>query len=232
MKKYFVVFITFWSFQTAIAQKREPISFTHQPIILIKFAPIPLFAAENAFQISAELAPPIGKFSFNFDYGTGKGKLNINKYIRQKMPDMKTQYFGGEIRGYFSDWYPFYALDRKPFGRYWAIEYVQKKINRQETAAIANGAASLPNYALLEKVEILQDEKILNLKLGKNFLITKHFFIDAYVGVGLRRYKVTSKDTNDVILHNGFFTNWKFWQAGSKGVLPNGTAGFRLCLVI
>lgn len=231
MNKYFVYgFLTFFSLKTAVAQKYKPISFTRQPILLLKFTPLPLFATENAFQIGAELAPPIGKFSFNFDYGTGKGKLNVDKYIRKNMPDMKTQFYRGEIRGYFSDWYPFYALDRKPFGRYWALEYAQKKINRHEVNAVAIGAASLPNYAIFEKTDVLQTEQILNIKWGKNFLIHRHFFIDAYLGAGVRKYKVSSD--NDLILHSGFISKWKFWEVGSKGFLPNATAGFRLCLVI
>jgi hypothetical protein len=231
MNKYFVYgFLTFFCLKTAVAQKYKPISFTRQPILLLKFTPLPLFATENAFQIGAELAPPIGKFSFNFDYGTGKGKLNVDKYIRKNMPDMKTQFYRGEIRGYFSDWYPFYALDRKPFGRYWALEYAQKKINRQEVNAVAIGAASLPNYAIFEKTDVLQTEQILNIKWGKNFLIHRHFFIDAYLGAGVRKYKVSSD--NDLILHSGFISKWKFWEVGSKGFLPNATAGFRLCLVI
>jgi hypothetical protein len=231
MNKYFVYgFLTFFCLKTAVAQKYKPISFTRQPILLLKFTPLPLFATENAFQIGAELAPPIGKFSFNFDYGTGKGKLNVDKYIRKNMPDMKTQFYRGEIRGYFSDWYPFYALDRKPFGRYWALEYAQKKINRHEVNAVAIGAASLPNYAIFEKTDVLQTEQILNIKWGKNFLIHRHFFIDAYLGAGVRKYKVSSD--NDLILHSGFISKWKFWEVGSKGFLPNATAGFRLCLVI
>jgi hypothetical protein len=231
MNKYFVYgFLTFFCLKTAVAQKYKPISFTRQPILLLKFTPLPLFATENAFQIGAELAPPIGKFSFNFDYGTGKGKLNVDKYIRKNMPDMKTQFYRGEIRGYFSDWYPFYALDRKPFGRYWALEYAQKKINRQEVNAVAIGAASLPNYAIFEKTDVLQTEQILNIKWGKNFLIHRHFFIDVYLGAGVRKYKVSSD--NDLILHSGFISKWKFWEVGSKGFLPNATAGFRLCLVI
>jgi hypothetical protein len=231
MNKYFVYgFLTFFCLKTAVAQKYKPISFTRQPILLLKFTPLPLFATENAFQIGAELAPPIGKFSFNFDYGTGKGKLNVDKYIRKNMPDMKTQFYRVEIRGYFSDWYPFYALDRKPFGRYWALEYAQKKINRHEVNAVAIGAASLPNYAIFEKTDVLQTEQILNIKWGKNFLIHRHFFIDAYLGAGVRKYKVSSD--NDLILHSGFISKWKFWEVGSKGFLPNATAGFRLCLVI
>nr|WP_299420191.1 hypothetical protein [uncultured Emticicia sp.] len=231
INKYFVYgFLTFFCLKTAVAQKYKPISFTRQPILLLKFTPLPLFATENAFQIGAELAPPIGRFSFNFDYGTGKGKLNVDKYIRKNMPDMKTQFYRGEIRGYFSDWYPFYALDRKPFGRYWALEYAQKKINRQEVNAVAIGAASLPNYAIFEKTDVLQTEQILNIKWGKNFLIHRHFFIDAYIGAGVRKYKVSSD--NDLILHSGFISKWKFWEVGSKGFLPNATAGFRLCLVI
>jgi hypothetical protein len=231
MNKYFVYgFLTFFCLKTAVAQKYKPISFTRQPILLLKFTPLPLFATENAFQIGAELAPPIGRFSFNFDYGTGKGKLNVDKYIRKNMPDMKTQYFRYEIRGYFSDWYPFYAFDKKPFGRYWALEYAQKKINRQEVNAVAIGAASLPNYAIFEKTDALQTEQILNIKWGKNFLIHRHFFIDAYIGAGVRKYKVSSD--NDLILHSGFISKWKFWEVGSKGFLPNATAGFRLCLVI
>jgi hypothetical protein len=231
MNKYFVYgFLTFFCLKTAVAQKYKPISFTRQPILLLKFTPLPLFATENAFQIGAELAPPIGKFSFNFDYGTGKGKLNVDSYIRKNMPDMKTQFYRGEIRGYFSDWYPFYALDRKPFGRYWALEYAQKKINRHEVNAVAIGAASLPNYAIFEKTDVLQTEQILNIKWGKNFLIHRHFFIDAYLGAGVRKYKVSSD--NDLILHSGFISKWKFWEVGSKGFLPNATAGFRLCLVI
>lgn len=231
INKYFVYgFLTFFCLKTSVAQKYKPISFTRQPILLLKFTPLPLFATENAFQIGAELAPPIGRFSFNFDYGTGKGKLNVDKYVRKNMPDMKTQFYRGEIRGYFSDWYPFYALDRKPFGRYWALEYAQKKINRQEVNAVAIGAASLPNYAIFEKTDVLQTEQILNIKWGKNFLIHRHFFIDAYIGAGVRKYKVSSD--NDLILHSGFISKWKFWEVGSKGFLPNATAGFRLCLVI
>jgi len=231
MNKYFVYsFVTFFCLQTAVAQKREQISFTHQPILLLKFTPLPLFSTENAFQIGAEFAPTFGKLSINFDYGLGKGKLNVDKYIRKNMPDMKTQYFRYEIRGYFSDWYPFYAFDKKPFGRYWALEYAQKKINRQEVNAVAIGAASLPNYAIFEKTNVLQTEQILNIKWGKNFRINRHFFIDAYLGAGVRKYKVSSE--NDLILHSGFLSKWKFWEVGSKSLLPNATAGFRLCFVI
>ena len=109
-------------------------------------------------------------------------------------------------------------------------EYAQRKVNRQEVNAVAIGAASLPNYAIFEKTNVLQTEQILNIKWGKNFLIHRHFFIDAYLGAGVRKYKVSSE--NDMILHSGFLSKWKFWEVGSKGLLPNATAGFRLCLVI
>ena len=210
---------------------REPISFNHQPLLLLKFSPLGMFAHDNMFLMGAELAPPFGKFSFNFDYGIGSGKWNTHKLIRHNMPDMKTEMYKGEIRGYFSDWYPFYALDRKPFGRYWALEYGTKKVTKSPEVAVGN--SDLMQYAQYIKVPMIQKEDVLNLKFGRHFLVKKYFFIDVYVGAGVRRYKVTATDPNfdaSQAIYFSIINKWKNWLPGDKGFLPNACGGFRLCL--
>ena len=211
--------------------QRDPIEFHHQPLLLLKFAPLAAFAHDNAFMFGAELAPPFGKFSFNFDYGKGTGKWNAHKLIRQEMPDMKTEIYKGEIRGYFSDWYPFYALDRKPFGRYWALEYGTKKVTKSPEAAIA--ADAIGQYAEFKKVPVVQKEQFINVKIGRHIMVRKFFFIDVYAGIGIRKYKVVSTDENfdaNSVLFYSIINKWKNWLPGDKGILPNATAGFRLCL--
>lgn len=229
---FYVGFGLIFLFSTCSAQVEGP-TFSRQPVLLLKFSPLPLFAPENALQLGAEIAPPFGKFSFNFDYGTGKGNYNISKYVRQNMSDLKTTYMRYELRTYFSDWYPFYALDKKPFGRYWALEYLDKKVSRNEETALASGGVVLPNFAYFEKIASTQTEKAINLKFGKNFRLKKYFFIDTFIGIGVRKYQVKPNNLLETnILHNSFLTKWKFWESGTHAIVPNATAGFRFCLVI
>ncbi len=233
MKKVFfcVLFGGILLFENCFAQIEGP-TFSRQPVLLLKFSPLPLLAPENAVQLGAEIAPPFGKFSFNFDYGFGKGSQNISKYIRQNMPDLKTTYMRYELRTYFSDWFPFYALDKKPFGRYWALEFVDKKVLRDEETVFANGGIHLPNFAYFDGLKSTQTEKAINLKFGKNFRLKKYFFIDTFIGIGARRYQIKPGLPVSNILHNAFLTKWKFWESGTHAIVPNATAGLRFCLVI
>ncbi len=214
---------------------KKPLNFTHQPFLLLKITPTALFETDNVFQFGGELAPPFGKFSFNFDYGKGKGSQSFNKTIKELQKDKQTTVMRGEIRMYFSDWYPFYALDKKPFGRYYAIEFMQKKIEKTEMYAYGMGGTSLPDFFQFQKTALQQTNQAIHVKIGKHFKITRYFFIDGFAGLGIGRYELNSDQpeiTPAQFVHTGLFTNKKVIEPNSKGLYFSKTAGFRLVLPI
>lgn len=162
-------------------KKRPPVTFTHQPFLLLKFNPVAYFMGPSSLMVGAEIAPPIGKFSINGEYGIGKGAFSPYKYVRKNYNDASIKQWNVEIRTYFSDWYPFYALDAKPFGRYYALEFQNLDVTRTENML----SFSEGNYNLLENSLLQTNRKAVHLKFGKHFIRSKHFFIDAYVGGGL-----------------------------------------------
>jgi hypothetical protein len=221
--------------ETENQTSRKPFNFTHQPILLLKITPTSLFETDNVFQYGAELAPPFGKFSFNFDYGKGRGSKSFNKTIKELQSDKLTTIMRGEIRMYFSDWYPFYALDKKPFGRYYSIEFMQKSIQKSEMYAYGMGAVDLPNYFQFQKTNLVQKNQAIHAKIGKHFKINKYFFIDGFAGLGIGRYELKSDQpeiTPAQYFHTGIFTNKKIIEPNTKGRYFSKAAGFRLVLPI
>lgn len=211
------------------------IEFTHVPFLLLRFNPTTLFGVNNTIQYGAELAPPFGRFSFSFDYGKGKGSGNLNKDYKKTMPLNQNVEYRGEIKMYFSDWYPFYALDKKPFGRYYAIEYVNGTYDRVMNAFVGFGGENLPSYATITGIEFQETRQAVNFKFGKHFQIHKHLFLDGYIGAGLGKYAVTEAtftdpdfDPNSTILHLGYMTNKNINQPETSGLYFSKTAGIRI----
>lgn len=174
-------------------ERRRPVSFTHVPILLLRVNPTALLGYNNTYQFGVEIAPPIGKLSFAFDYGTGKGKNNFNKYVREVQSNNKNKEFRGEIKAYFSDWYPFYALDKKPFGRYYSLEYINGKYNRDFGVPIA--CANLPNTTNENPINkilkgTIEKTHVLHLKFGRHIHLHRHLFLDVYGGIGIGKSKI------------------------------------------
>jgi hypothetical protein len=204
------------------ALRKKPVSFSHKPFLLLKMTPTAFIGRDNVFQYGAEIAPSFGKFSFGFDYGKGKGSQSLSKKQRTDHPEQSTRIIRGEIRGYFSDWYPFYSLDKKPFGRYYALEYVHKNLSYSHNA----GAFNANNEAILLPVDGV--ERAVHLKFGKHFIISRWFFIDGFAGLGLGQYSYTG-DTIEQEL-SGFSFTRPDRDGPSKGFFLSKTAGLRLCL--
>jgi hypothetical protein len=210
--------------------RKKPVSFSHQPFLLLKITPSAFIGRDNVFQYGVELAPPFGKFSFGFDYGRGKGSKSFNKKQKTNHPEQETRILRGEIRGYFSDWYPFYALDKKPFGRYYALEYVQKDIKYGGTPIIdLYGGTQVEG---LGPVDVNYVERALHVKFGNHFIITQFFFIDAYAGIGIGKYSGTQTTYDLEQVKNKFAFGKPPRDLTSKGLFLSKTAGVRLCLPI
>jgi hypothetical protein len=210
--------------------RKRPVSFTHQPFLLLKITPTAIIGRDNVLQYGVELAPPFGKFSFGFDYGTGKGSKSLNKEQKAKHPEQETRIIRGEIRGYFSDWYPFYALDKKPFGRYYALEYVQKDIKYGGYPIInLYGGTQVQG---LGPADVDYVERALHVKFGNHFIVTQFFFIDAYAGIGIGQYSGTQTAYAIEQVSNKFTFGKAPRDLTSKGLFLSKTAGVRLCLPI
>ena len=212
------------------ANRKNPISFSHQPFLLLKITPTALLGRDNVLQYGVELAPPFGKFSFGFDYGKGKGSKSLNKEQKATHPEQETRIIRGEIRGYFSDWYPFYGLDKKPFGRYYALEYVQKDITYGESPTINLWGGTQVDG--LGPVDVTYLERALHVKFGNHFIITQFFFIDAYAGIGIGQYSGKQTEFDIEQVKNGFEFEKAPRDLTSKGLFLSKTAGVRLCLPI
>lgn len=215
--------------------RKNPVTFTHQPFLLLKVTPSALFENDNVFMFGGEIAPPFGKVSFNIDYGIGSYKWSLNKFMRNNFEDSKSKIFRGEIRTYFSDWFPFYALDKKPFGRYYALEVSNKNINRTQSVAIGNGGLGFPSFVNYQKIPVQLTEQAVHFKFGKHFLINRFIFLDGFVGLGPGRYELIAPDTSldtENIIHNNYSVNRKNWQIGTKGLFLSRTAGIRVCLAL
>lgn len=252
MKNYILLFFLFADFFVANAQDllayqpmtqtktsfnpkkrdRKRFSISHQPFLVLTASPLNAFDFNNNFMVGAELAPP-GKFSLQADYGTGNGTMNINKIVREQISDMKTTIMRGELKAYFSDWHYFSNLDRKPLGRYWAIEFAKKNVDMSREAVIGRVHVS-DEYAYYEivKMPIKQNEQVLNLKLGTHLLLQRFVIFDLYGGIGLRKYKVSSSTKEQNVLYYPVSTKYKNWLPNEKGILPNLCAGFRICLAL
>jgi len=245
MKTFFKILVLNLFFIHAVAQlynietkplfNKKPVQFTHIPFLLLRFNPTALMGYNNTIQYGAELAPPFGKFSFSFDYGKGKGSQNLNKYVRKNQAENVNTEFRGEIKMYFSDWYPFAGLDKKPFGRYYSLEYIQGKYDRMVEMASGIGGEQLPAFAKFDIVPYTEKTQIVHFKFGKHIHLHKHLFLDAYAGLGLGKY-TTMDDTTDpdemevVPLHFGFLSNRTIRQPGTKGVFFSKTAGIRIAV--
>lgn len=211
----------------------KDVQFTHVPFLLLRFNPSTLFGINNTWQVGAELAPPFGKFSFAFDYGKGKGSSNFNKFIKNNMAETKNLEYRGELKMYFSDWFPFYALDKKPFGRYYSIEYINAEYDRDLPAFIAKGGDLLPSYFELDNIRVVEKNQRLHLKLGKHFHLHKHLFIDVFIGAGIGKYSTSEGEfeensSDDEFAHFAFLTNKKFKNPGETGLYFSKTGGLRI----
>lgn len=221
---------------------RDPVQFTHQPFLLLKITPTSFFEGDRNFRYGVEIAPPFGKFSFSFDYGKGKDRGISRKPEKFGDYERSSTQYRGEIRMYFSDWYPFYALDKKPFGRYYAIEYVHKTITRNEQVNTAYNTYpfELPvrtPFLTYDPFQVNTLERAINLKFGKHFHITRFLFIDAFAGLGIGLSQSTTD--NFTIPEDSDFEAQNKWTFGfpSRSVLENNiflskTAGLRLALVL
>ncbi|HLO43608.1 MAG TPA: hypothetical protein VK175_04690 [Leadbetterella sp.] len=224
-----------YNIETKPLFNKNPVQFTHIPFLLLRFNPTAMLGYNNTFQYGAELAPPFGKFSFSFDYGKGKGSQNLNKYVRKNQSENINKEYRGELKMYFSDWYPFAGLDKKPFGRYYSIEYVQGQYDRTVEMATGIGGVQLPAYAKFDQVPYTEKTQALHLKIGKHIHIHKHLFIDAFAGLGLGKYtsmdETTDPDELEVVpLHFGFLSNKTLHQPGTKGIYFSKTAGLRIAI--
>lgn len=214
---------------------KKQVQFTHIPFLLLRFNPTALIGYNNTIQYGAELAPPFGKFSFSFDYGKGKGSQNLNKYVRKNQSENLNKEYRGEVKMYFSDWYPFSGLDKKPFGRYYSLEYIQGKYDRIVDMATGVGGTQLPSYAKFDLVPYTEKTQRVHVKFGKHIHLHKHLFIDAYAGLGVGKYSTidktaTTDDLEVVPLHFGFLSNKDSRQPGTKGWFFSKTAGLRIAI--
>lgn len=230
------------AFEEESAIVRKPVSFTHQPFLLLKITPTSFFEADKNFRYGVEVAPPFGKFSFAFDYGKGKGNgiwrdSNEGSFSFEE----SNKQYRGELKMYFSDWYPFYALDKKPFGRYYSIEYVHKILNAERPinpAYLAN-SFELPIIAPRLEYDPLNTETLeqaVNLKIGKHWHLTRFLFVDTFAGLGLGVSKTTPLSTDFDIEEGYKKQKFSFSQpvreVGSKSWFLSKTAGIKLCLVL
>lgn len=216
--------------EVGLATRKKPVSFSHQPFLLLKITPSAFLGRDNVFQYGVELAPPFGKFSFGFDYGKGKGSGSLNKEHKAAHPEQETKIIRGEIRGYFSDWYPFYALDKKPFGRYYSLEYVQKDISYTSIPDILLYTGMTVPAAT--EVNVAYQERALHVKFGNHFIITRWFFIDAFAGIGIGQYDAKPAEFEYEQITNKFSFKRPVREFNTKGLFLSKTAGFRLCLPI
>ncbi|MFT5886723.1 MAG: hypothetical protein ACI9IP_003191 [Arcticibacterium sp.] len=240
--KLFNSILLFLTFQAASAQfmskadsqfeinRKKPVSFSYQPFILLKVTPTAVFGRDNVLQYGVELAPPFGKFSFGFDYGKGKSSWSFDKGQKLYHPDQETKIIRGEIRGYFSDWYPFYALDKKPFGRYYALEYVQKDLTYGDRPIIDLYAdTKVPGTG---PYNVTYLERALHVKFGNHFIVARWFFIDAFAGIGVGIYNSKQSDLEIAQVKNPFTFGKPPRDFTSKGLFLSKTAGVRFAVPI
>ncbi|WP_367915187.1 hypothetical protein [Leadbetterella sp. DM7] len=180
-------------FEANEVNRKNLVTFTHVPFLLLRVNPSQWLGYNNTFQFGAEVAPPVGKLSFAFDYGTGKGKNNLNKQVRAFQPDNRNKELRGEIRAYFSDWFPFYALDKKPFGRYYALEYVNGTYDRN-LGIPAGGAAVNGDNALSWMQSTREKTHVVHVKFGRHIHLHRHLFLDVYGGIGAGKSTFTLAD--------------------------------------
>lgn len=224
---------SFGEMDVSIETLRKPVTFTHVPFLLLKITPSAMLGYNNVFQYGGELVPPFGKFSFSFDYGKGKGSQNASKYIRQNQSGNQNKMIRGEIRMYFSDWYPFYALDKKPFGRYYAIEYAQSQSDKDLQMATGVGGVFLPSFAKFNQVKYSEKTQAIHLKIGKHIHLNRFLFLDIFAGAGIGKFSSDAPDdleTGSLPLHYSFLTNKDLRNPGTSGYYLSTTAGFRLAL--
>lgn len=204
--KYIIIFAL--ALSSALAQKtatapsfeaarKQPVRFTHVPILLLRFNPTEMLGYNNTFQFGAEIAPPIGKLSLAFDYGTGKGNLNLNKQVRDLQSTNKNREFRGEVKAYFSDWIPFYALDKKPFGRYYSLEYINGSYDRLLGVPVG-GESSFVNNIVWKDVPTTEKTHVLHVKFGKHIHLHRHLFLDVYGGIGVGKSSFKQSDGTEI----------------------------------
>lgn len=216
------------------ANRKNPVTFTHVPFLLLRVNPSAWLGYNNTFQFGAEVAPPVGKLSFAFDYGTGKGKSNLNKQVRTLQADNRNKELRGEIRAYFSDWFPFYALDKKPFGRYYALEYVNGTYDRN--LGIPLGGAPVSSDSDLAWINRSTQEKthVLHAKFGRHIHLHRHLFLDVYGGVGIGKSTFTAdgEEIEEGRLYNpaemDFLTHKRYKSPRSKQYFFSKTLGVRI----
>jgi hypothetical protein len=199
---------------------RDPVGFTHLPFLLLRFSPMSAFRYDNILQYGVEIAPPFGKFSFVFDYGKGNGSWAFKKDVKKNYKENSSKVLRGEIRMYFSDWFPFYAMDKKPFGRYYSLEYTNSTFDRVLRVDLADAI----KYNVSDLTPYTEKRQDLRVKIGKHFHLHKHLFIDLNAGIGVAQFKTTE-------LESAFTTDLKSEKIGrwSKNYVhgPN-QKGFRL----
>jgi hypothetical protein len=232
MKKiiFFFMLISYENF----AQKRadQPdFEIDHQPFLVLTATPAKIFDIHNNFMLGAELAPPFGKFSLQADYGFGSRAFNVHSGVRKNYSALQTNIIRGELRTYQSDWFYFSDLDRKPLGRYFAIEYAKKDVAATRSAFVQNTSANYDSngFYKLDDDKYTQNETLINLKYGKHFLLKRFLVFDVYVGGGIRRYNVKNVNLTQKTGAFAGYLGWGDWLPNGKKILPNGTFGFRIC---
>lgn len=221
-------------------KRRKPVSFTHVPFLLLRVNPSQMFGYNNTFQFGVEIAPPIGKLSFAFDYGVGKGSQNFNKMVKELQPNNKNKELRGEVRAYFSDWFPFYALDKKPFGRYYSLEYINGTYDRNLAVPIEGGGVVLSPDNTLAWITRPTTEKthVVHLKFGRHIHLHRHLFLDVYGGLGVGQSKITGSDFEIVgeelysPLKLNFLSNKMYENPETKRYFFSKTFGVRVVVPI
>lgn len=225
-------------FETRAVNRKTPVTFTHVPFLLLRVNPTALLGYNNTFQFGAEIAPPIGKLSFAFDYGTGKGKNNLNPQVRALQPDNRNKELRGEIRAYFSDWFPFYALDKKPFGRYYALEYINGTYDRTLGVPIGSGGVNSDEGIAGIYRSTQEKTHVVHLKFGRHIHLHRHLFLDVYGGIGAGKSAFTAegeeieKGRLDNPAELGFLSDKRYENPKSKQYFFSKTLGVRIVVPI
>ncbi len=196
-------------------------------VILLKVTPLALFDVDNTIQVGIELPLPNPAWTVQQEMGYGHSSFNLWYGEREQHPDRETWRFRSQIRYYF--------LKQNQRSLYLAGEYLFKKNSEERFDAVGMDCTfgqfgRQCAYFQNKNTHLGRFVNAFHFKFGGQFPIGERWFMDAYVGLGLRglRVRYLGMDNNQQVDQDPGFFSLRTNRPGIYGPFGSASLGIHL----
>lgn len=192
-------------------------------VIILKITPLALFDIDNTIQGGIELPLHNPAWAVQQEFGYGHSAFNLWQTERELYPDRETWRFRTQLRYYF--------LRNNQRSPYIAGEYLLKKNSEERFQAVGIDCTGDPfnrqcAYFQNRETHLSRIVNAFHLKFGGQFAIGERFYLDIYMGFGLRGLNVRylGLDANESAQPANNFFSLRTNRPGTYG--PTGSGSF------